>query len=391
MRKSIFVISLLLAATVALTIGEYGTSAAPAPNDVLNIVGTSSSPAGHSNLIGGQQNWFVDSDIAPGGTFMVDISVSIVVEGGTTSYPRVVSLGQGPGGSGTLAAISDCTFNNSGTVCTRTVTVTAPALAGSYVIKVDPTGGTGNPVGLNKGNGLNIHYEVASGPPACEPVATSLSVDAVEAVYHQPSATLSATLTQTSDGSPVVGKTIRFEVDGEAVGTGVTDSNGTATYELTTNSLGVGDYTIDAFYDGEECLFEASTGSASLCISYGSVTFKPPVSPTGPALFRSVKTIPVKIVITDFYGAVVPDADAHVFFAKYTSNTNTYEADVSAEALANTNGDNGNLMRYDPIAGQYIFNWNTTGLTDGKYKIHIVLGEGSCAAERTAEVTFKRK
>jgi len=49
------------------------------------------------------------------------------------------------------------------------------------------------------------------------------------------------------------------------------------------------------------------------------------------------------------------------------------------------------LMRYDATAGQYIFNWNTTGLTDGKYRIHIVLGEGSCAPERTADVTFKRK
>lgn len=385
-----FLAPLLLLAALASAITGFGVLAAPAPNDEVKIVGTSSSPAGHGQVVGAQQNWFVDTAVIPGGSFTVDINVSIDVKGGTTIYPRTVNLGQGPGGGGTLGAISDCTLANSAGVCSRTVTVTAPLVAGSYVIKVAATGGTGNPVGLNAGNGFNIHYDVASPELPCEPAATSLSVDAVEVIYHQPSATLSATLTQTSDGSALAGKTIRFELNGAAVGTGVTDSNGTATLVLDTSALAVGDYTIDAFYDGEECAFDSSTGSASLCVSYGSVTFKPPISPTGPALFRSVKTIPVKIVITDYYGLVVPDADAHVFFAKYTSNTTT-DVDAEADPLANTNGDNGNLMRYDPIAGQYIFNWLTTGLADGKYRIHIVLGEGSCAPERTADVTFKRK
>jgi hypothetical protein len=390
MRKR-FLAPLVLIGVTTLAFSFFGVSTAQGPsNDVLKIVGTSSSPAGHGQLAGSQQNWFVDTAVAPGGSFTVDISVSIDVNGNTTVYPRTVNLGQGSGGSGVLSAISDCVFADSTTICMRTVTVTVPNTDGGYTIKVDATGGTGNPFGLNKGNGLNIHYDVASGPPVCEPVATSLSVDALEAIYHQPSVTLSATLTQDSDGSGLAGKTIRFEVDGEPVGTGVTDSNGTATYEFATNALPVGDYTINAFYDGEECLFVESSGSASLCISYGSVTFKPPISPTGPALFRSVKTIPVKIVVTDYYGIVVPDADAHVFFAKYTSNTTT-DLEAEADPLANTNGDNGNLMRYDATAGQYIFNWNTTGLTDGKYRIHIVLGEGSCAPQRTADVTFKRK
>jgi hypothetical protein len=368
--------------------GNLATSAAPAPNDVLEIVGTSSNPAGHSNPSGAQQNWVVDTAVTSGGTFTVDIRVSIDVNGNTTSYPRTISLGQGPGGDGTLSAISDCVFNNSADVCNRTVTVTAPIAAGTYLVKVQATGGTGNAVGLNNGNGLNIHYDVSTSPPSCDPIETSLSVDAIEIIYHQPSATLSATLTQTSDGSAISGKTIRFELNGNPVGTGVTDTNGTATYVLDTSSLSVGDYTIDAFFDEEACAFLASSGSASLCVSYGSVTFRPPIDPTGPALFRSVKTIPVKVVITDFYGLVVSDAQANVFFAKYTSNTTT-DVEAPADPLANTNGDNGNMMRFTD--GQYIFNWNTTGLTDGKYRIHVVLGEGSCAPQRVADVTFKRK
>src|SRR5258706_7068369 len=384
---------LLIAAfsiTTAIVFGGLSAFAAPGGPSELTIVGTSSNPAGHTNPTGGQQNWVVDSPVASGGTFTCNITVAIDVNGNTTSYPRTVNLGQGPGGAGTLSPIADCVFNNSSSpACTRTVTITAPAAAGNYLIKVAATGGTGNDVGLHEGNGVNIHYDVAAPPaPDCISVATSLSVDGVSAIYHQPSATLSATLTQTSNDSALAGKTIRFNLNGNPVGMGTTDSNGTATYILDTSSLGVGDYTIDAFFDGIPCAFNASNGSATLCITYGGVTFRPPIDPTGPALFRSVKTIPVKIVVTDFWGIAVPDADAHVFFAKYSSNTTT-DTDAPADPLANTNGDNGNKMRYSD--GQYIFNWNTTGLTDGKYRITVVLGEGSCAPPRTADVTFKRK
>jgi hypothetical protein len=390
LRKQRIGILLIAAFTIAtaLAFGNLGAFAAGGPS-VLTIVGTGSNPAGHANETGGQQNWWVDSAVASGGTFTVDISVAIDVNGNTTSYPSTINLGQGPGGAGALGPITDCVFNNSSALaCTRTVTITAPAAAGNYLIKVDATGGTGNDVGLQNGNGLNIHYNVAAPPADCISVATSLSVDGVSAIYHQPYVTLSATLRQTSDDSPVAGQTIRFDVDGNPVGTGITDSNGTATFILDTSTLGVGDYTIDAFFDGTACAFDASSGSAILCITYGAVTFRPPIDPTGPALFRSVKTIPVKIVVTDYYGIVVTDAEAYVFFAKYSSSTTT-DVDAPADPLANTNGDNGNKMRYSD--GQYIFNWLTTGLTDGKYRITIVLGEGSCAPPRTADVTFKRK
>lgn len=383
-------ISILLIAgfaiATALAFGSLSASASGGP-DVVKIVGTSSNPAGQTNP--STQNWEVNSAVVSGATFTVDISVSIDVNGNTAvPYPRTVSLGQGPGGDGTIAAISDCVFTNSATVCTRTVTVTAPAVAGAYVIQVEVTGGASPQTGLLRGNGLNIHYTVAAPPQECVSVATSLSVDAIHVIYHQPSATLSATLTQVPGDTALAGQTIRFELNGNPVGTGTTDSNGTATYVLDTSSLPVGDYTIDAFFDGVPCEFDASSGSATLCLTYGSVTFRPPIDPTGPALFRSVKTIPVKIVITDYYGIPVTDAEAYVFFAKYSSSTTT-ELDAPADPLANTNGDNGNKMRFSD--GQYIFNWNTTGLNDGKYRITIVLGEGSCADAHTADVTFKRK
>jgi hypothetical protein len=387
LRKQRIGILLIAAFTIAtaLAFANLSVFAAPGGPDKLEILATNSSPGGTATP--GDENWFLSSVIAPGATFTVDISVSIHVNGNTTSYPRTINLGQGSGGDGTLGPITNCVFTNSTTPCTRTVTVTAPIVAGTYITKVSATDGTGSGVGLNNGPDLNIHYNV-SAPEDCTLAATSLSVDDVTAIYHQPSATLSATLTQTAPSSALEGKTIRFNVDGNPVGTGITDSDGTATYVLDTSSLPVGDYAIDAFFDGEGCAFAASSGSATLCVTYGSVTFRPPIDPTGPALFRSVKTIPVKIVVTDYYGIVVTDAQACVFFAKYSSSTTT-DVDAPADPLANTNGDNGNKMRFSD--GQYIFNWNTTGLTDGKYRITIALGEGNCAPARTADVTFKRK
>ena len=37
----------------------------------------------------------------------------------------------------------------------------------------------------------------------------------------------------------------------------------------------------------------------------------------------------------------------------------------------------GNLFRYDPASGQYIFNWGTKGLTSGTYQLRVDLGDGS--------------
>ena len=58
--------------------------------------------------------------------------------------------------------------------------------------------------------------------------ATSLTVAAVSGA-HGTSVTLSATLTLTSGGAALSGKTVTFKVDGKVAGTAVTDASGTAT------------------------------------------------------------------------------------------------------------------------------------------------------------------
>ena len=62
-----------------------------------------------------------------------------------------------------------------------------------------------------------------------------------------------------------------------------------------------------------------------------------------------------------------------------------------AEPLAYTNADSDNLMRYDPLADQYIFNWDISKVTNGSYKIRIYLGEAGCADTHLATVTIQQK
>ena len=46
----------------------------------------------------------------------------------------------------------------------------------------------------------------------------------------------------------------------------------------------------------------------------------------------------------------------------------------------------GNLFRYDASTGQYIFNWSTKGMTIGKYRLYIDLGDG---VTRTVDLGLK--
>jgi len=49
---------------------------------------------------------------------------------------------------------------------------------------------------------------------------------------------------------------------------------------------------------------------------------------------------------------------------------------VEQPATSTSAATAGNLFRYDATAGQYIFNWNTKGLSAGTYQLRIDLGDG---------------
>jgi hypothetical protein len=79
---------------------------------------------------------------------------------------------------------------------------------------------------------------------------------------------------------------------------------------------------------------------------------------------------------------------AHVFFQ---FGTPTVIGDAS-EAVSTSAATTGNLMRYDPIADQYIFNWDITGaaIGNGTYTIWIDLGEGECGTAHNVVVSIQK-
>jgi Bacterial Ig-like domain (group 3) len=339
---------------------------------------------------GSSGNFTLDDPVAPNTPISFDVIFGIATNGQTASYPRTVTFGVGPGSSaGATLTPSACTFTDASSTCTSHVTVTAPPDPGNYMVKINPLTGVGGSVGLTGGTGFILHFVVA-GPtqPGCTPASTILTVDQVCAILHQPSADLSATLT--SGGSPVPGKLIVFTVDGNPAGSAMTDSNGVAkVVGFETSTLAVGDHTIEASFAGD-CYYNGTAGSNVLGISYGQVRFQQPINSDGSSVFKSVKTIPVKILVTDYYGAPVTDAQAYVFFAKYSNSILGTEQEASP--LAGTNADSGNLMRLaDASIGQYILNWDTSTLPSATYRVRIELGEGTCGQSHVVDLSIKKK
>ena len=48
-------------------------------------------------------------------------------------------------------------------------------------------------------------------------------------------------------------------------------------------------------------------------------------------------------------------------------------------------------MRYDPLADQYVFNWDNSLLSNGTYRILVGLGEGSCALPHSVTLSLGKK
>ena len=216
-----------------------------------------------------------------------------------------------------------------------------------------------------------------------------LTVPQICVLLHQATPVdLTATLTD-ENGDPVVGKTVSFSVDANAVGDAVTDASGVATipnYDV--SGLSIGDHEVDATFTAPDdaCDYLSTNGVGNLGATYVFIGFQQPINADGTSQFGG-RTIPVKIKLADANGQPVTDAEAHVFFNFGTPAL----IGTDAEPVANTNGDTGNLMRYDPGANQYIFNWDIAGLANGTYYVWVDLGEGACGDQHSVIVTMKKK
>jgi len=385
---------LLLLAVAALVLGlAAGAWAAPAAGgpDKVTLTNIVTNP---TSTIGGN-NVNVTGTVNAGDPISLSFTVGVSATGPTssTSYPHsmpiTASTNIKPDGASDVIVTgltTPVTLNRTGTgsTATESATLTAPATAGAYQVRIDAADGI-NGSGAMTGDFFFVNFTVAES--GCTPAATTLVLSEPECVlYHAPSVSLSATLK--SDVTPLVGKTITFYVDGDVVGTADTDSSGVATLTYNPSSLSVGDHALSAAWDNsnDPCYQSPTVTGAKLGVQYLFLGFQQPINGDGSSLFGG-RTIPVKIKLADYNGVTVPDATCYVYYHFQTPAM----VGTDAEPLANTNADSGNTMRYDPVAQQYIFNWDIAGLYNGAYWIIVGMGEGTCASQRTVLVTLKKK
>jgi hypothetical protein len=99
----------------------------------------------------------------------------------------------------------------------------------------------------------------------------------------------------------------------------------------------------------------------------------PPVNADGSSVFKAGSTVPVKFALTGADAGITTLA-ATLWVAKISNSI----VGTDLEAVAtNTPASTGNVFRYDPTSGQYLFNWSTKGLAPGTYLLRIDLGDGA--------------
>jgi hypothetical protein len=123
------------------------------------------------------------------------------------------------------------------------------------------------------------------------------------------------------------------------------------------------------------CTASNSCGSAA-CAFTVSVVYAwsgvlQPVNADGSSVFKLGSTVPVAFQLTGA-SACVTTLAATLSYSKLSPDPPGPVNKAGSTSAATT----GNLFRYDPKSGQYIFNWGTKGLTSGKYQLQINLGDG---------------
>lgn len=122
-----------------------------------------------------------------------------------------------------------------------------------------------------------------------------------------------------------------------------------------------------------------ATGSFTVTITYSWSNVLQPINIDGSSRHKLGSTIPVKFRLTG-PSAGIADAVARIYVSKIDDNPAGIEVPGDSTSAATT----GNLFRYS--TDQYIFNLGTKGLSVGRWRIRIDLGDG---ALHTVEISLK--
>src|SRR5262249_42898093 len=98
--------------------------------------------------------------------------------------------------------------------------------------------------------------------------------------------------------------------------------------------------------------------------------FLQPINANGSSIFKKGSTVPVKFRLSGA-SAGITDLVAHLKLAKVSNGIEG----TFLEATSTSAADTGNVFRFDPSCGQYIFNLSTKPLTTGTWSLRADLGD----------------
>lgn len=208
--------------------------------------------------------------------------------------------------------------------------------------------------------------------------------------YRASQAGLTASLKEAMGGAPVAGRTLSFAFDGQPLGAAATDAAGTATVVTSLANVAAGDHDLYAAFGGDS-VYNGSNGSGTVGISYLFVGFQQPINADGSSRFNGGKVLPIKIKLADADGAPVGEAQPKVTVFQYSAATGLGTEMEQPVSVGSANTDN--IMRYDPVAGQYVYNWDMSLLANGTYAIVVDLGDSKACGKNQQQVvvTIARK
>jgi len=313
--------------------------------------------------------------------------------GADTSYPRTVTFTAAtaikPVGAADVLvlAIAQCPVTSASSTCSTAIAFSAPPIAGPYRIDITPNTGVGGggPLTAHK---LSVNFNVAEAQPVS--IDTKLTVAPRCYALNDGDVDLTATLEELVSGMPIANADIDFTLDSVDIGTAATGADGVAKLVYNINGLGVGDYTLYGEFGGN-ATYNSSNDSNTLGIAYVFLGFGKPIDPGGVSIFGG-RVIPIKIRLADANGKPVEDATPMVWLHYYDNDLglgDRHEQVPSSVSAADTD----NIMRYDPIEKQYIYNWNAMDLANGVYAVVVDLGDSpTCRSQDPyAVITVNRR
>jgi hypothetical protein len=157
-----------------------------------------------------------------------------------------------------------------------------------------------------------------------------------------------------------------------------TDSSGNASFTAT----GLGASSPGQWISATATDSSGDTSEFSLDVR-ASYVFSGFLAPLSTGLSYALgRTIPIKFQLTDSNGAFITSLSAVTSLQVAPVNANG-----SLGTPSNPTGSGGTGLRYDATANQYVFNWQTKGLTAGSYAVLLTLADHMVHQSRTIQLT----